>query len=59
LLGKVPVDRIKEFEEEFLNFMEEKHHSVLEELKSGKIHEGITDVLEDLSHDLSLKYKTK
>jgi len=59
LLGNVPVDRIKEFEEEFLNFMEEKHHSVLEELKSGKIHEGITDVLEDVSHDLSLKYKTK
>ncbi len=59
LLGNVPVDRIKEFEEEFLNFMEEKHHSVLEELKSGKIHEGITDVLEDVSYDLSLKYKTK
>ena len=59
LLGNVPVDRIKEFEEEFLNFMEEKHNSVLEELKSGKIHEGITDVLEDVSHDLSLKYKTK
>jgi len=59
LLGNVPVDRIKEFEEEFLNFMEEKHNSVLEELKSGKIHEGIADVLEDVSHDLSLKYKTK
>ena len=59
LLGNVPVDRIKEFEVEFLSFMEEKHNSVLLELKSGKIHDGITGVLEDVSHDLSLKYKTK
>jgi F-type H+-transporting ATPase subunit alpha len=57
LLHNVPVNRIKEFETEFLEFMDEKHHSVLEQLKAGKINEEITDTLMDVADDLSAKYK--
>ncbi|UTW63767.1 F0F1 ATP synthase subunit alpha [bacterium SCSIO 12741] len=57
LLSNVPVSRIKEFEVEYLNFLQDKHNSVLEQLKSGKISEEITDTLEKVAADLSAKYK--
>ncbi|MGB0403828.1 MAG: F0F1 ATP synthase subunit alpha [Salibacteraceae bacterium] len=57
LLHNVPVNRIKEFETEFLDFMDAKHRSVLDLLKSGKINEEITDTLMDVADDLSAKYK--
>jgi len=56
LLNKVPVDRIKEFEEEFLNFMDEKHRDVLDTLKSGKLTDEVTNTLEKVAADLSEKY---
>lgn len=56
LLRKVPVARVKEFENEYLSFLEEKHSDVLEMLRQGKINEDITEVLEDVAADLSAKY---
>lgn len=59
LLHNVPVDKIKEFETEFLDFMEARHPKVLSSLKVGKLNEDITDTLENVSKDLSAKYKRK
>jgi len=56
LLSKVPVDRIKEFEEEFLSFLEEKHRDVLDVLQSGKLSDEATATLENVAADLSEKY---
>ncbi|HKL39103.1 MAG TPA: F0F1 ATP synthase subunit alpha [Cryomorphaceae bacterium] len=56
LLNKVPVNRIKEFEEEFLSFMDEKHRDVLDTLKSGKLTDEVTGTLEKVAADLSEKY---
>ncbi|MFT4770346.1 MAG: F-type H+-transporting ATPase subunit alpha [Cryomorphaceae bacterium] len=56
LLNKVPVNRIKEFEEEFLHFMDEKHRDILDTLKSGKLTDEVTSTLEKVAADLSEKY---
>jgi F-type H+-transporting ATPase subunit alpha len=56
LLGNVPVDKIKEFEEEFLSYLEQKHKDTLNSLKSGKYTNAETSVLEKVAADLTSKY---
>ncbi len=56
LLNKVPVNRIKEFEEEFLSFMDAKHRDVLDTLKAGKLTDEVTNTIEKVAADLSEKY---
>jgi F-type H+-transporting ATPase subunit alpha len=57
LLREVPVNKVKEFETEFLSYLENKHKNVLNELKAGKISDEITNVLESVAKDLAGKYK--
>ena len=56
LLSKVPVERIREFEEEFLAFMDTKFRNVLDDLKAGKLTDEITGVLEKVAAELTTKY---
>jgi F-type H+-transporting ATPase subunit alpha len=56
LLSKVPVNKIREFEAEFLNFLENKHKAVLDTIKKGGIGDDITSVLEAVAKDLTAKY---
>jgi len=56
LLSKVPVDRIREFEKEFISFMNEAHRDVLDSLQSGKLTDEATSTLEKVAADLSSKY---
>ena len=56
LLSKVPVERIREFEEEFLAFMDSKFRNVLDDLKAGKLTDEITGVLEKVAAELTTKY---
>ena len=56
LINKVPVARVKEFEEEFLHFMNEKHRNILDTLKAGKLTDEVTSTLETVAADLSEKY---
>ena len=57
LLRDVPVNKVKEFETEYLSYLENKHKNVLNELKAGKISDEITNVLESVAKDLAGKYK--
>jgi F-type H+-transporting ATPase subunit alpha len=57
LLRAVPVNRVKEFEAEYLAFLEAKHKNILNDLKAGKFSDEITNVLESVAKDLSSKYK--
>jgi F-type H+/Na+-transporting ATPase subunit alpha len=57
LLRNVPVAKVKEFEAEFLAFLEAKHKNVLNDLKAGKFNDEITDVLETVGKDLVKNYK--
>ena len=56
LLMDVPVNRIKEFETEFLSFLHQKHQNVLDDLASGKLNDSITDTLISVVKELTPKY---
>jgi F-type H+-transporting ATPase subunit alpha len=57
LLRDVPVDKVKEFEKDFLEFLNAKHRNVLDALKAGKLTDEVTETLTAVCKDLSSKYK--
>ncbi len=57
LLKDVPVEKVKEFERDYIEFLTAKHATVLAELKAGKLTDEITDTLTAVAKDLSAKYK--
>ncbi len=57
LLRSVPINKVQEFEADFLTFLRSKHADVLASLKAGKIDDTITGVLESVAKELSAKYK--
>lgn len=57
LLRNVPVDKIKEFEKDYLEFLNTKHRDHLDTLKSGKLTDEVTDTLVSVAKELSAKYK--
>lgn len=56
LLRNVPVNKVKEFEAEYLNQLEIRHKSTLDAIRAGKIDNDITNVLETLAKEISSKY---
>jgi len=56
LLRNVPVEKVKEFERDFIEFLNAKHRDVLDALKAGKLTDEITDTLTAVCKDLSSKY---
>lgn len=58
LLKDVPVNRVREFENEFIEYLEHKHRDVLDTLAEGTINSDITDILEKVAAELVLKYKS-
>lgn len=56
LLRNVPVNKVREFEEEFLTQLEQLHPEVLAAFKAGKFTDELTAVLETVAKDLASKY---
>jgi F-type H+-transporting ATPase subunit alpha len=56
LIGNVPVNKVKEFETEYINFLNAKHRDTMEKLKAGKYTEEQTSVLEKAAKEISSKY---
>jgi len=56
LLRNVPVNKVKEFEAEYLNQLEIRHRSTLDAIRAGKIDSDITTVLETVAKEISSKY---
>jgi len=56
LIQNVPIDKVKEFENEYLDFLEAKHADVMASLKSGKYTDENTAVLEKVAKELASKY---
>ena len=56
LLKDVPVEKVKEFERDFLEFLNAKHKDTLDTLKKGKLTDEVTDTLRKVAQDLSAKY---
>jgi len=57
LLSDIPVEKVKEFESEFLEFMELKHKKLLTELAQGKLSEAITSAIEETAKEIVEKFK--
>ncbi|MCL4138972.1 UNVERIFIED_CONTAM: hypothetical protein GTU68_004410 [Idotea baltica] len=57
LLKDVPVEKVKEFERDFIEFLKAKHAGVLSTLKAGKLTDEVTDTLTTVAKDLSGKYR--
>jgi len=57
LLRDVPVNKIKEFESDFIEYLNAKHRDTLDTLKAGKLTDEVTDVLLSACKEISAKYK--
>ncbi len=57
LLKTVPVNRIKDFETEYLHHLEEYHKNILDTLKAGKLTDEVTATLEKVTAEISKKYE--
>jgi len=56
LMRNVPVNKVKEFEAEYLQQLEQRHLEVLTSLKAGKFDDSLTSVLESVAKELTGKY---
>nr|WP_322625477.1 F0F1 ATP synthase subunit alpha [uncultured Flavobacterium sp.] len=56
LLKNVPVNKVKEFEKDFIAYLNAQHKDTLNALKAGKFTDEITDVLEKAAAEIASKY---
>jgi F-type H+-transporting ATPase subunit alpha len=56
LLREVPVENVKEFETDYIEYLNAKHRDVLDTLKSGKLTDEVTDLLTNAAKEVSAKY---
>jgi F-type H+-transporting ATPase subunit alpha len=56
LLRNVPVDKVKEFERKYIDFLNTKHKKTMETIKSGKLTDEVVDVLTKTAEELSSTY---
>ena len=56
LLKKVPVDKVKEFENKYIELLNLKHKKVMETIKSGKLSDEAIETLTKVAEDLSSSY---
>jgi F-type H+-transporting ATPase subunit alpha len=59
LLKDIPVKSIKEFEADYLEYLELKHKDVIKQLREGQLNDDITKVLEQVAQEIAAKYKLK
>jgi len=57
LLRDVPLNKVKEFEADFLTLIEGKYKNVLDDLRAGKLTDEITTTLETVAKEVAAKYK--
>ena len=56
LLRDIPVDRVKEFESEYIRVLNDKHSKILSTIKQGKLTDEVTSTLEKVCVDLVSKF---
>jgi len=57
LLRDVPVKKVKDFEQDFLEYLRNKHADILKQLRNGMIDDTITNVLENVAKEISARFK--
>ncbi len=56
LLRDVPVEKVKEFERDYIEFLNAKHRDALDTLKAGKLTDEVINTLTNVAKDLSAKF---
>jgi F-type H+-transporting ATPase subunit alpha len=56
LLRNVPVDKVKEFEKDYLTYLNAKHRDEMDVLKSGKLTDEAIKALEEAAKEVASKY---
>jgi len=56
LLRNVPVDKVKEFEKDYLTYLNAKHRKEMDDLKAGKLTDEATQALEEAAKEVTSKY---
>lgn len=56
LLRSIPVNKVREFEVAFVDYMNAKHKDVLNQLKAGKIDDSVTSVIESVGAEIAKNY---
>ena len=56
LLSKVPVKKVKEFEKDYISYLNAKHRDALDILKAGKLTDEVIATLEAAAKEISGKY---
>ncbi|SUZ70981.1 uncharacterized protein METZ01_LOCUS23835, partial [marine metagenome] len=56
LLREVPVNKVKEFERQYIDFLNAKHRKTMDIIKSGKLTDEVVDVLTKTAEELSASY---
>lgn len=57
LLQKIPVNRIRNFEMDYLQTLNEKHKALLDEIRQGEFSDTITDQLRAVCKEVAVKYE--
>ena len=55
-IDKVPVDKVKAFEKEYISVLRASHKDALASIKAGKLEEGVLATLTKTAKDLASKY---
>lgn len=56
LLKNVPVNKVKEFQKDYVELLKSQHPDTMSAIKSGKIDDSITAVLKSAANDVASKY---
>jgi F-type H+-transporting ATPase subunit alpha len=57
LLREVPVDKVKDFETNYLDYLRNKHSDIMNVLKSGKLTDEAIEVLTKVAEETAANYK--
>jgi F-type H+-transporting ATPase subunit alpha len=52
----VPVNKVKEFERNYLEYLNAKHRDTLDTIKSGKLTDDVIEVLTNAAKEISAQY---
>ena len=59
LLKDVPVDKVKEFERDYIDYLNAKHRDTLDTLKSGKLTDETISTMETAAKEISAKFASQ
>jgi F-type H+-transporting ATPase subunit alpha len=57
LLRTIPVNKVREFEADFLEMMEVQHRNILDELKAGNLTAEVEETIRKVATEVASKYK--